>query len=116
MLRHLFVVALSLLLTITLSSSYCPSDIKIVLIGIVLDTEQAVIDNATVELLDLVTQEKQISQASSDGQFTFNLYPDRTYELTGKDGNGDIVHTKQISTINKYDPEILFAILSQSAY
>ena len=111
MLRHFLLIALVLFLIN--NALYARSDdVKIVLVGIVLDADaKTSVANVTIELEDLVSQETQTIEPLADGQFSFNLQPDRKYNISTIDAEGNIVGTKVISTINKTDPEVLHTIL-----
>ncbi len=86
-------------------------DIRLVLIGIVLDkTSKRPIGGAHVELIDLMTQRKQEFTTETDGNFYFKLEPERNYRLL-KITDGQTEDQKVISTVNKLSTEILHAIL-----
>lgn len=87
-------------------------DIKLVLIGIVLDSTEQVRGDVIVQLEDIDTEETQTFTTKEDGQFSFNLKPERTYNVSIIDINGNIIIAKNISTNSKKDPEILHAILN----
>lgn len=90
-------------------------DIKLVLIGIVLDKEtKNPIPGAAVELTDLITQEIQGFTTEADGNFYFKLQAEKNYSLS-KLYKGQIEDSKVISTINKGETEILHAILEGTA-
>ena len=111
MLRHFLLIALVLFLT-NIASYARSDDVKIVLVGIVLDADaKTSVANVTIELEDLVSQETQTIEPLADGQFSFNLLPDRKYNISTIDAEGNILGTKEISTINKTDPEVLHTVL-----
>ena len=88
-----------------------PTDYKLVLVGIVLDTNSSDIqEDVVVKLEDNLSKEVQVYVTEEDGQFLFNLKEGRIYTVTLVKRNGEKVD-KHISTINKVEPEILYAII-----
>lgn len=87
-------------------------ELRLVLIGIVLDkTNRQPIANASVTLIDDVTQQEQEFKTQQDGNFYFKLEPEKNYQLSILDNNGKVADTKAVSTINRKTSEILHAIL-----
>lgn len=88
-------------------------DIKLVLIGIAVDSNDIVLQDVKVELNDIETKEIQVYVTNEDGQFQFNLQAEKNYKVCMIGADGNIVSTKEISTINKTEPEVLHIMLNK---
>lgn len=87
-------------------------DTKLVLIGIVIQQNtQVPIPNATVVLVEMNTGSRNQVITSANGQFYFKLEVDKSYNLILMNVNGEKEDMKNISTINKSEPEVLHTIL-----
>jgi hypothetical protein len=109
--KNLFYLLL-LINSICLAYSPINFDTKLVLVGIVIQQNtQVPIPNATVVLVEMNTGSRNQVITTANGQFYFKLEVDKNYNLILIDSNGEKIDTKNISTINKSDPEVLHAIL-----
>ena len=100
-----------------LRSDMFRKDLKLVLIGIVLDKiSKEAISNALVQLEDMSTHQVQEFYTKQDGNFYFKLEPERIYKLSKVDAQtGNIEDNKTITTINEDDSKILHAVLEGTA-
>lgn len=100
-----------------LRSDMFRKDLKLVLIGIVLDKiSKEAISNALVQLEDMSTHQVQEFYTKQDGNFYFKLEPERIYKLSKIDGqSGEVEDNKTVSTINEGDSKILHAVLEGTA-
>ncbi|MGB1204061.1 MAG: tetratricopeptide repeat protein [Chitinophagales bacterium] len=100
-----------------LRSDMFRKDLKLVLIGIVLDKiSKEAISNALVQLEDMSTHQVQEFYTKQDGNFYFKLEPERIYKLSKIDGQSGVVEDdKSISTIDEGDSKILHAVLEGTA-
>lgn len=91
------------------------ADMNLVLIGIAIEKQsQLPVNDVVVELTEIGSTEKNIFSVEANGHFYFGLKPDRQYQLSLIGQKGKLLNKKQISTINKYQPEVLHAILESS--
>jgi len=91
-----------------------PSEVKLALVGIAIDEiTQTPISAANIELKDVQSKEKVEVITKNDGSFYFKLKADKQYELSLFDSFGALISKKVISTVGKYDPEILHTILTK---
>ncbi|MGB0838631.1 MAG: hypothetical protein ACPGXL_00755, partial [Chitinophagales bacterium] len=98
--------------TPTYSSRKNAREVKLVLIGIVLDNiTKAPMDRTKVTLQNDRTGEITDFETIADGNFFFKLMPNHKYTLMNMDANGNIQDRKAISTVNVEETEILHAIL-----
>jgi len=83
-------------------------DVQLIVIGVVVDVNDGnnTVGNVRVELINTITNDRQIAVSTTNGSFKFNVIPDQNYQLFANKAK-----PKVISTINKNLPEILYAIL-----
>ncbi|MGB0930142.1 MAG: tetratricopeptide repeat protein [Chitinophagales bacterium] len=91
-------------------------DLKLVLVGIVLNKEtKEPIEGALVILRDKETSDKQEFTTQNDGNFYFKLEAERQYELFKQNASGDMESAENVSTIDKDETQIMHAILESSS-
>ena len=91
-------------------------DLKLVLVGIVLNEEtKEPIEGAQVMLEDLVSTEKQKFVTQKDGNFYFKLEAERQYKLFKVNSDGSTDPPTDISTVNKDETQILHAVLESTS-
>lgn len=87
-------------------------DVRIILIGIVLDAQTRLpIENAAVSVEETTSKQKRQFLSQKDGSFYVKLEPEKKYEIikVGKDGKNE--DKKFISTINKKTTDVIHIIL-----
>lgn len=88
-------------------------DVQLVLLGTVIDEATLLpLENMTIQLIDNFDQEVNTSQSTANGNFYFPLEPDKLYTVNLLQANGALLSTKKLSTINRFQPEILRVLLS----
>ncbi|MGB0838534.1 MAG: carboxypeptidase-like regulatory domain-containing protein [Chitinophagales bacterium] len=84
---------------------------KLTLIGIVLDAYNIPLKDATIQLIEVNSSEEAEYITPEDGQFYFNLLPDKKYKISLLSKDKGVLTWKEISTINKLTPEVLHIVL-----
>ena len=69
----------------------------------------------TAELLDNFSKQTEQSLSSGNGNFYFPLQADKLYTIQLLNPNGALICSKNISTVNRLQPEILQVLLSVPA-
>ena len=96
------------------------NDIELVLIGLVVketdkktdkEIKQVPVNFAIVELVDNIYNVKEIAQTKDDGTFHFQLKKGKQYTITLIDAQGQAISKKEISTVNRENPEVMKIVL-----
>ncbi len=107
-LKSTLIGALLVIFTMTSSIANNPSEYNLVLIGVVVDDlNQYPVEGAIVELKDNHTDQTFEFSTFGDGNFYFKLAPERIYNLTVKNENGELIYTKTLSTLDNDAMQII---------
>ncbi len=88
-------------------------DVHLVLLGVVYhETSMLPVSGLTVRLVDVFEEQTETFVSRPNGQFHFHLRSDRLYKVNLYDNEGRLISSKDFSTINRSEPELLRIVLT----
>lgn len=88
-------------------------DVHLVLLGVVYhETSMLPVSDLTIQLVDVFEEQTESFVSRPNGQFHFHLRSDRLYKVNLYDNDGRLISSKDLSTINRREPELLRIVLT----